>query len=706
MKADRLLTGVEAAITGFLLGFSALACLSTAFPMPLVDLWELAMYCALAAVLCGMCCSFRLGLIPLGILALAAGFLWKSGILVEGLEALLNKLTRVYHSGYGWNIIRWSHRTAEEMEVTLPSMIYILGALLSGLGAWTVSKAQSSIIACVPACLPVVCCFVVTDTLPNMVCLFLFLICITLLMLTSTVRQTDPAQGRKLAALAFLPVCLAVGLLFLAVPQQSYNGQQRAQTLSDTLFGQSPLERLWEELTGQTVIIAPGMDTKSVDLSKVGVRGNAKAEAMQVTAGYTGNLYLRGRALDLYTGTQWQDGGEDLQALYWPQRAQLTSVGEVRIATRYAHGMLYLPYYTRSIDMTQITRGTDNDKKLSQYSFTCDRLASEDILKALYPSPYHYYFDGGSTSAPCTELPAETLAWAKPLADEIVGDYQSPYHKALAIASYVRRSARYNLQTQRMPKKAKDFARWFLEESDTGYCVHFATAATVLLKAAGIPARYVTGYMVQVEEDVPATVTGDDAHAWVEYWVQGFGWTVLECTPPALVSSVPQTAPQATNPQPGAEATTPDDTQPANTQPVGNRPQLPGNHGGVTANENHLPEKLLWALLWIALAALSFSLLVGQRLLRLQLQQKRLHHGQINQQILAHWEYISRQCHHLHCEPNETLLQLAEKAKFSQYTLTTEELAQFDAFLADARQQLKQRHLLRRFWDRWILVLY
>ena len=108
----------------------------------------------------------------------------------------------------------------------------------------------------------------------------------------------------------------------------------------------------------------------------------------------------------------------------------------------------------------------------------------------------------------------------------------------------------------------------------------------------------------------------------------------------------------------------------------------------------------------MTLALLSFSLLVGQRLLRLHLQQKRRHRGKINQQVLAHWVLVLRLCRHLNREPDDGLLQLAEKAKFSQYTLSAEELAQFDAFLADARQTLKQRNFLRRFWDRWILVLY
>ena len=41
-----------------------------------------------------------------------------------------------------------------------------------------------------------------------------------------------------------------------------------------------------------------------------------------------------------------------------------------------------------------------------------------------------------------------------------------------------------------------DFATWFLQEAKSGYCVHFATTGTVLLRALGIPARYAEGYIV------------------------------------------------------------------------------------------------------------------------------------------------------------------------------------------------------------------
>ena len=74
-----------------------------------------------------------------------------------------------------------------------------------------------------------------------------------------------------------------------------------------------------------------------------------------------------------------------------------------------------------------------------------------------------------------------------------------------------------------MPPEAEDFAVWFLEEGETGYCVHFATAATVLLRAAGVPARYVTGYMAPVEASTPTTVSADQAHAWRNIMNPGWG---------------------------------------------------------------------------------------------------------------------------------------------------------------------------------------
>src|SRR5699024_8865777 len=120
-------------------------------------------------------------------------------------------------------------------------------------------------------------------------------------------------------------------------------------------------------------------------------------------------------------------------------------------------------------------------------------------------------------------LPEQTRERARAILSQLSLSGQTVTDRAQEIADYVRSSARYDLQTQRMPEGEEDFALWFLEQADRGYCVHFATAAVVLLRTAGIEARYVSGYMIQTRAGETVTVTGEHAHAWAEYYEPALG---------------------------------------------------------------------------------------------------------------------------------------------------------------------------------------
>ncbi|MBR5328909.1 MAG: hypothetical protein IKV45_01735 [Firmicutes bacterium] len=96
----------------------------------------------------------------------------------------------------------------------------------------------------------------------------------------------------------------------------------------------------------------------------------------------------------------------------------------------------------------------------------------------------------------------------------------------------------YNEECGKIPPDA-EFLQYFLENSTEGYSVHYATAAALIFRYYGIPARYVEGYVV-TPEDVSAAagntiaIDGGNAHAWVEYYRDGVGWIPLETTPPYL----------------------------------------------------------------------------------------------------------------------------------------------------------------------------
>lgn len=79
---------------------------------------------------------------------------------------------------------------------------------------------------------------------------------------------------------------------------------------------------------------------------------------------------------------------------------------------------------------------------------------------------------------------------------------------------------------------------YFLFQGKEGYCQHFASAAVLMYRIYGIPARYATGYAVspadfeeQPDGTYRAVVTDESAHAWPEVFIHDYGWTPVEVTP-------------------------------------------------------------------------------------------------------------------------------------------------------------------------------
>lgn len=86
------------------------------------------------------------------------------------------------------------------------------------------------------------------------------------------------------------------------------------------------------------------------------------------------------------------------------------------------------------------------------------------------------------------------------------------------------------------PKLNADPVDQFLFETRSGFCEHYASAFTFLMRAAGIPARVVTGYLGGEVNPVDGyvVVRQSDAHAWSEVWLPGEGWVRVD--PTAAVS--------------------------------------------------------------------------------------------------------------------------------------------------------------------------
>jgi hypothetical protein len=84
----------------------------------------------------------------------------------------------------------------------------------------------------------------------------------------------------------------------------------------------------------------------------------------------------------------------------------------------------------------------------------------------------------------------------------------------------------------------------FLRESKSGHCEYFAAATTLLLRAAGIPARYATGFAMQEYSELEGAyvVRARHAHAWTRAFVDG-RWVDVDTTPPSWFDAEERLAP-------------------------------------------------------------------------------------------------------------------------------------------------------------------
>ena len=236
-------------------------------------------------------------------------------------------------------------------------------------------------------------------------------------------------------------------------------------------------------------------------------------------------------------------------------------------------------------------------------------------------------------------------------------EFAGPIRDAQAVTQLLADLCTYDPDTPLTPE-GEDFVSYFLTESRRGYCMHFASAGVLLLRQLGVPARYVTGYAAEIPSLGSTLVPDEAAHAWVEIYLDGYGWYPVEVTPGGGETG-------------GAEALPPEEAVPGGEQtgtdsaPVqtGEAEPDPQEEGGGTALRPWL------ALLCIPLlAALAWG---TERLIR-ALRRREETRSDTNRSALAAYRRYRRLLA-LGAAEDPALEELGRKAKFSHHTLTEEE---------------------------------
>ncbi len=117
------------------------------------------------------------------------------------------------------------------------------------------------------------------------------------------------------------------------------------------------------------------------------------------------------------------------------------------------------------------------------------------------------------------------------LVDRLLPAGQPAWDQVQRLVQYLQKRCSYSL-TVAEPPAEREFVSWFLDSRE-GYCVYFATALTMLCRLADIPARYVEGYVAPaaVSGRDQRVISGNQAHAWTEIWLDELGWVPVDPTP-------------------------------------------------------------------------------------------------------------------------------------------------------------------------------
>lgn len=714
MKANPKTARLTGFFLGFLGSFGGIGCIVTGLYFDGISLAVAAALCLIAAGAAAAAAGRRLFPILPALWVLACLWSWGKGTLNLGFEAFLNHISHMYDLGYGWGVIRWSTE-ALEPGMAQPALC-ALGTLLSLGICWSFLRCKGIWLTALLISAPVIPCMILTDTVPSAFYLFIQLLCLVLIFMIRLARKHH--QDTALVKLLALPVAAALLVLFLCMPQKSYTALSPADTFLrhvQELFADSGKE------TPQTPVY---QESDWINLTAVGPKSDRPTPVMKVMAQYMGKLYLKGVAFDTYRGTWW-----DCQGIVANQPWDAGEDFAVRITTEAIHDVFYLPYGAYSIASVNILDSLVEENGRVKNAGPWHSYTVHYTIVPGYEENWQHPAD--NLPYQFTQLPNSTrraaieyLTRELPILDTMTGVWD----KANAIVRHVSQSASYSLRTEKMPGDRSDFALWFLEESDTGYCIHFASAATVLLRAAGIPARYVTGYLVTAEANRATEVTQSNAHAWVECYIDGVGWVPLEPTPGNGISQTlggdptesteTVTVPQTEETTEGVQQTT-DPSQLGETVENTLPPSVPvtpsegvSSMGGADspAVKDETPAKLpltrtpLFLLGMATVCAL--GAVAGQWRLRVMLRQKKRARGRRNAQALARWQEAVLHCRVRGEEPDGRLHELAQKARFSHYTVTREELREFDDWLSSSTEKLRRLGLWKRFLATVLFALY
>ena len=346
----------------------------------------------------------------------------------------------------------------------------------------------------------------------------------------SSARKGEMSRGQRELTAAVV-ICLSVGIGYLWLREPMIKLTESPETFQKDV--KAFLER--------KRIVSGGVGSGKIGEADELVQG--KEEQLRLICNEKPNqaLYLRGFVGGEYENSEWRkkkisslkgktgQEGEELLARPFELLKETEQVKRLTVQVQKANPKYrYEPYFSAYEDAAVYGDSFAEGGERTYETKFCTASAKK-VLKRKGQEDYDAVVE-----KTYLEVPDSVAGGLRQAAEETAGDDMEEICRK--IHTYLSENTVYTLKPGRTPV-GKDSVLYFLNENKKGYCMHYAAAAALLLRLQKIPARFVSGYLVEpglfqkTGNGYQAVLTGGEAHAWAEYYVDGFGWVPFEATP-------------------------------------------------------------------------------------------------------------------------------------------------------------------------------
>lgn len=565
----------------------------------------------------------------------------------------------------------------DTLGTSATGLFVFISAILSAVFTISLIRYKRILIPSLLSMVLLVPCFILVNTLPSLVCLFIAIASLIALYISKNTRKFRPSQGSVIAAISFGTMLVVMAILLAFNPIEKYERFDWQENLLQSIENSFNIDDGRKTSTEKNLNEIKGSLEEKENLIDISPLTQTHTPVMTVTSAVGGNIYLKGTAYADYRDNIWSIISDNDTARYPQDFVPFTAtIGNNALIDTRVHMLneskiAYIPYFLESLPDTLnsvadvcVKNNTDkNEFNYSHYPFYAEntyRYNSSSEAEDYKTFVYDTYL----------EIPRKTQIELRRIAEQegFLDSELTVSEKIEMVKNYISNSKTYSLKTPKMPS-GKDFATWFLNESDTGYCVHFATAGTLMLRALGIPARYVTGYYATAYANQTVTVTTDNAHAWVEYYSDTAGWIPLECTPSSFQPARYVGSQRASG-----------GTQPTTVEPT-TAPTAPTNgtvsHSTKPKNDSKSSFEFngfTIAMMSLGIVALALIVIFSRRIIIIKKRKQRFETGRNNKRAICIYKELKNLTKISHILITDEVKSVYEKARFSNHTISDDEL--------------------------------